>query len=226
MRFIFKNKQSQSIPILNSYIFTNTRVPKLSNILTWNSLYHNTPSSPTHIPIKLATPPLKFICQDLITIPTRPPPPPPPFHHRTTKQSSRLWEQRNATNIRTHPPQYLCGKQTWDERGVEWLPVHENGQRWSIATISSSVTPRIILAAIFHPDCRPRLPRFLWFCFFFFFLFKPACNELSWIRWERKRMKRFNVLRDVKFLGDEILEWRFRFNEICKCGWKWIRVKK
>lgn len=67
--FVFKNRH-------NSYIFTNIRFRSPNyqiSILTWNSLYQATMLHPPPIfQLNLQPQTLKFICQDLITIPTRP----------------------------------------------------------------------------------------------------------------------------------------------------------
>lgn len=165
LRFVFKNRH-------NSYIFTNIRFRSPNYqifILTWNSLYQATMLHPLPIfQLNLQPQTLKFICRDLITIdtPTRP----SLWSHRRTIVTSAEIKKRYKHSRPASLNICLANKletKTWGE----WL-VEE--------TISSQSRPRIILAAIFHPDCRPiALPirdlshavqrcGFVWF----FFLFK------------------------------------------------------
>lgn len=84
LRFVFKNRH-------NSYIFTNIRFRSPNyqiSILTWNSLYQTTMLHPPPIfQLNLQPQTLKFICQDLITIPTRPS---LWSHHRTIVTSAEI----------------------------------------------------------------------------------------------------------------------------------------
>lgn len=142
---------------LNSYISTNIQfqVSKLSNIIVYPHLKFTLPShnAPNPLPIfQLNLQPPKFIRQDFITIPT-----PSCIHPfaRTAKQSSRLQKERkkerNATNIRAHPPNICLANKletkTWGERLVEETDKDDRSPRYR-----ASHAP---LAAIFHPDCRP-----------------------------------------------------------------------
>lgn len=194
LRFVFKNRH-------NSYIFTNIRFRSPNyqiSILTWNSLYQATM---LHLPpifqLNLQHQTLKFICQDLITIdtPTRP----SLWSHRRTIVTSAEIKKRYK---HSRPPSLnicLANKletKTWGE----WL-VEE--------TISSQSRPRIILAAIFHPDCRPiALPiRDLTLfndvdsCGFFFI--QIATYRIDWI--SRDEKKDGINLGDVKFFENKIL---------------------
>lgn len=164
------------------------QVSKLSNIyphLKFTLPGHNAPS-PSHIPIKLATPNAKIHLprshnHPHATIPLVA----PPNNRHVCGNKETL--QTFAPTL----PQYLFGKQTRDKnlrRMTRW----GNGQRWSI---SSQSRPRIILAAIFHPDCRPiALPirdlshavqrcGFVWF----FFFIQTATYRIDWISRDEKK---------------------------------------
>lgn len=111
---------------LNSYISTNIQfqVSKLSNIIVYPHLKFTLPShnAPNPLPIfQLNLQPPKFIRQDFITIPT-----PSCIHPfaRTAKQSSRLQKERkkerNATNIRAHPPNICLANKLETKTWGEW----------------------------------------------------------------------------------------------------------
>lgn len=184
-KIIYKIYSMEFAFVRDLYLKTNNRnlspkflhfheYPKLSNILTWNSLNHNTPS-PTHIPIKLATPPLKFHL-------------PRPHNHphatTTTVPSSCIAPPNNRrgnketlqTFAPTLPNICLANKvetnEEWNDSSLRKMDKDDRSRRYraqSRPESSSRPSSTLIAAHAFHVYPYP-----MWFSFS---LFKqPATN--------------------------------------------------
>lgn len=141
---------------LNSYISTNIQfqVSKLSNIIVYPHLKFTLPShnAPNPLPIfQLNLQPPKFIRQDFITIPTIILHSSLCSHRQTIVTSAERKKERNATNIRAHPPNICLANKLETKTWGEWL-VEETDKDDRSPRYRASHAP---LAAIFHPDCRP-----------------------------------------------------------------------
>lgn len=173
MRFVFKNRH-------NSYIFTNIRFRSPNyqiSILTWNSLYQATMLHPPPIfQLNLQPQTLKFICQDLITIPTRP----SLWSHRRTIVTSAEIKKRYK---HSRPPSLnicLANKletKTWGE----WL-VEETTKMIDIEPVTPPNHPRGHLPPRLSPN-RASYSRFIsrcstmWIRVVFFFFIQTATYD-------------------------------------------------
>lgn len=177
-------------------------------------IHFTRPQCSSHIPIKLATPPLKFICQDLITVPTRPSPsciplvaPPNNRHVCGNKETLQTFAPTLPisawqTNLR----------QTWGEWLVEETDKDDRSRRYraSHAPESSSRPSSTLIVPV------PNLPTrdfdrcsTMWIPVIFFFFFYSNSNvtdRLAEIRWKKDGMEL--TLGDVKFFQeDKIFKW-------------------
>lgn len=110
---------------LNSYISTNIQfqVSKLSNIIVYPHLKFTLPShnAPNPLPIfQLNLQPPKFIRQDFITIPTIILHSSLCSHRQTIVTSAERKKERNATNIRAHPPNICLANKLETKTWGEW----------------------------------------------------------------------------------------------------------